>query len=146
MKLTKILEDKLIMKFNCKEISINDEDFGCQILFTENAESGSESGKISINETMESTEKYLLIQRSYSEDDYESGNSYYETHDENLCGDFDDFELELSRQFLVLKFPTEIIEISILPTEKEFAELKTLLPILTNKKGKLIIDDKTPTA
>ncbi|MDD4972448.1 MAG: hypothetical protein PHT07_23710 [Paludibacter sp.] len=133
------------MKFNCKEISINDEDLGCQILFTENADIGSKSENMSVKEIMESTGKYLLIQRFYPEDDfeddYESGNSYYETHDKNLCGDFEDFELELSRQFLVLKFPTENIEISIQPTEKEFIELKTLLPVLTNKNGKLIINE-----
>ena len=140
------MEDNLIMKFNCKYISINDEDLGCQILFTENENIGSKSEHMSVKEIMEATGKYLLIQRFYPEDDFEddseSGNSYYETHDKNLCGDFEDFELELSRQFLVLKFPTENIEISIQPTEKEFTELKTLLPVLTNKKGKLTINEK----
>ena len=33
------------------------------------------------------------------------------------------------------------IEISIKPTEKEYTELKTLLPVLTNKKGKISIND-----
>lgn len=133
------------MKFNCKEISINDEDLGCQILFTEKANIASKSENMSIKELIESTGKYLLIQRFYPEDDFvdnsESGRSYYETHAENLFGDFEDFELELSRQFLILKFPTEIIEISIQPTEKEYTELKTLLPVLTNKKGTITIND-----
>ena len=138
------------MKFNCKEISISDEDLGCQILFSENADLGSKSANMSVKELMKSTGKYLLIQRFYSEDDFEdeseSANSYYETHDENLCGDFEDFELKLSRQFLVLNFPTENIEISIQLTEKEFTELKTILPVLTNKKGKLTINEnQTPT-
>lgn len=139
------------MKFNCKEISINDEDLGCQILFTENADIDFKSENMSVKETMEATGKYLLIQRFYLEDDfednYESGNSYYETHDKNLCGDFKDFELELSRQFLVLKFLTGNIEISIQPTEMKFTELKTLLPVLTNKKGKILINEnQTSTA
>lgn len=139
------MEDNLIMKFNCKEISINDGDLGCQIHFSENADLGSKSANMSLKELMESTGKYLLIQRLYEEDDfendYESGNSYYETHDKNLCGDLGNFELELSRHCFVLKFPTESIEISIQPTEKEFTELKTLLPVLANKKGKLTINE-----
>jgi hypothetical protein len=133
------------MEFNCKEILIYDEDLGCQILFTENANIGSKSQNISIKELMKSTSKYLLIQRFYSEDDFEDNsesiNSYYETHDDNLCGGLENFELELSRHFLMLRFPAENIEISIKPTEKEYTELKTLLPVLTNKKGKISIND-----
>lgn len=129
------------MEFVCKEISISDEELGCQVTFSENEDLGAKSKSMSFKEIIESNGRYLLLQRSYPEDDFEDGNYYYETHDENLCGDLEDFEMVLSRNSFVLKFPIEKIEISIKPTEKEYSELKRVLPIITNRKGKLIIND-----
>ena len=127
------------MKLECKEISISDEDFGCQITFNENEDLGSETENMSCTEIIESIGRYLLIQRSYPEDDFDDGNYYFETHDENLCGDLKDFEMSLSRSCFELKFTEEIIEILINPTEKEFDELKRVLPILIFGRGKLTI-------
>jgi len=129
------------MKFDCKEISISDEELGCQVSFSENEDLGSETENMTVNEIMESTGRYLLIQRSYPEDDFESDYYYYETHDENLCGVLDDFEISLQRNCFELKLPIEKIYISLKPTEKEYAELKRVLPILTLEKGKLIINE-----
>ena len=127
------------MKFDCKEISINDEELGCQVNFSENKNLGAKSENMTTEEILNSIGSYLLLQRSYPEEYFENDNYYYETHDENLCGDLEDFEIVLSRHYFELKLPIGHIEISITPTEKEFIELKKILPILTNKKGKLII-------
>ena len=129
------------MKLDCKEISISDEDFGCQITFSENEDLGSETEHLSFNEIIESIGRYLLIQRSYPENDIGNGNYYFETHNENLCGDLEDFEIFLSRNCFELRFSEDNIEISINPTEKEFAELKRVLPILIFGKGRLIINE-----
>jgi len=129
------------MKFDCKEISISDEELGLQVTFSENEDLGPESENMSINKIIESIGRYLLLQRSYPEDDFERDNYYYETDDENICGDLTDYEMVLSRNSFELKFPIEKIEIIINPTEKEYSELKRVLPILINKKGKLIIND-----
>ncbi len=129
------------MKLNCKEISISDEDLGCQITFSEKEDLGSETEHMSFKEIIESIGRYLLIQRSYPENDIGNGNYYFETHDENLCGDLEDFEMFLSRSCFELRFSEENIEISIHPTDKEFAELKRVLPILIFGKGKLIIKE-----
>jgi hypothetical protein len=129
------------MKLDCKEISINDDDLGCQITFSENEDLGSKTENMSFKEIIESIGRYLLLQRSYPEDDFGNGNYYFETHDENLHGELEDFEMLLSRSCFELKFSEDKIEVSINPTEKEFAELKRVLPILIFGKGKLIIDE-----
>ena len=129
------------MKFDCKEISISDEELGCQVTFSENKDLGAETENMSLKEIEESIGKYLLIQRSYPEDDFESGNYYFETHDENINGDLEDFEIILSRHSFTLNLDFEIIEISINPTKEEYAELKRILPIIIDKQGGLIIHE-----
>ena len=129
------------MKINCIEISINDEDLGCQVTFSENRSLGEEAAEMSVQEIINSTGKYLLIQRSYPDFEDESDYIYFETHDEELSGELSDYEMVLSREQFELKLIDGKIEVLINPTEKEYSELKKILPILTNKTGKLIIND-----
>lgn len=129
------------MNFNCIEISISDDDLGCQVIFSEKKDLGEETEKMSMQEIIDSIGSFLLLQRSYPEDEFESGNYYFETNDENLCGDLVDYEILLSKTRFKLKILNETIEVAIKPTEKEFTQLKKILPILTNKKGNLIIND-----
>lgn len=128
------------MNFNCIEISISDDDMGCQVIFSEKKDLGEETEKMSVQEIIDSIGSFLLLQRSYPEDEFESGSYYFETNDENLCGDLVDYEMMLSKTRFKLKILNETIEVVINPTEKEFTQLKKILPILTDKKGKLIIN------
>ena len=129
------------MKLNCIEISINDDDLGCQVTFSENKRLGEKTANMSVSEIIESIGRYLLLQRSYPEDEFDSNNYYFETHNENLCGDLTDYQMILSRTFFELEIQSEKIEVSINPTEKEFNELKKVLSLLTNKNGNLIVND-----
>jgi len=129
------------MKLNCIEIAINDEDLGCQVTFSENKSLGEESANMTTSEIIKSIGRYLLIQRSYPEDEFDSNNYYFETHNENLCGDFTNYQMKLSRTHFELEIKNEKIEVSINPTEKEFNDLKKVLSLLTNKNGKLIVND-----
>jgi len=129
------------MKLDCKEISINEGELGCEVTFSESEEFGSENENMSFNEIIDSIGRYLLLQRTYPEDEFDSDNYYFETHDENLCGDLEDFEIVLSRRCFELKFDSEIIEISINPSDKEFADLMHILPILINEQGNLTIKE-----
>lgn len=129
------------MKLDCKEISINDGELGCEVTFSENEELGSKIENMSFKEIIDSIGRYLLLQRTYPEDDFDRDSYYFETHDENLCGELEDFEIVLSRQSFVLKFDSEIVEISINPSDKEFADLMHVLPIIINKRGVLIIKE-----
>jgi len=129
------------MKLDCKEISIDDGELGCEVTFSESEELGSENENMSFNEIIDSIGRYLLLQRTYPEDEFDKDNYYFETHDENLCGDLEHFEIVLSRRCFELKFDSEIIEISMNPSEKEFADLMHILPILINEQGNLTIKD-----
>jgi len=129
------------MKFKCKEISIFDDTLGCEITFSEKEDLADESANMSVSEIMDTIGKYLLLQRTYPEDELSDNYYYYETHDENLIGELDNFEVSLSRNHFELKLPNEHIEILINPTEKEFNELKKILPILINNKGKLTVNE-----
>jgi hypothetical protein len=129
------------MKINCIEISISDEELGCQVTFSENKDLGEESANMTVQEIIDSIGRYLLIQRSYPEFEDESDYIYFETHDEEFSGELSDYEMVLSREQFELKFIDGKIEVLINPTDKEYSELKKILPILTNKTGKLIIND-----
>lgn len=129
------------MKINCIEISISDEEFGCQVTFSEKKDLGEESANMTMQEIIDSIGRYLLIQRSYPEFEDESDYIYFETHDEEFSGELSDYEMVLSREQFELKLIDGKIEVLINPTDKEYSELKKILPILTNKTGKLIIND-----
>ena len=129
------------MKLDCKEISINDGELGCEVTFSENEDLGSKNENMSLKEIIDSIGRYLLLQRTYPEDDFGRDYYYFETHDENLGGELEDFEIVLSRHCFELIFDSEIIEISINPSDKEFADLMHILPILINEQGNLTINE-----
>jgi hypothetical protein len=131
------------MKINCIEISISDEELGCQIVFSERKALGEEASNMSVQEIINSTGKYLLIQRFYSEEeaDDERDFIYFETHDEKYAGQLADYEIVLSKECFELNLLNEKIEVFINPTEMEYFELKKVLPTLTNLSGKVVIKD-----
>ncbi len=129
------------MKINCIEISISDEELGCQVTFSEKKDLGEDSANMSVQEIIDSIGKYLLIQRSYPDFEDESDYIYFETHNEEYAGELVDYEMILSKERFELKLINGEIEVLINPTEKEYTGLKKILPILTNKTGKLIIND-----
>lgn len=129
------------MKINCIEISISDEELGCQVTFSEKKDLGEKSANMTVQEIIDSIGRYLLIQRSYPEFEDESDYIYFETYDEEFSGELSDYEMVLSRERFELKTIDGIIEVLINPTDKEYSELKKILPILTNKTGKLIVND-----
>ena len=129
------------MKLYCKRISINDGGLGCQVAFYEKKDLGEETVNMSFNEIIESKGRYLLLQRSFPDDDYESDYIYFETHDDKHSGELVGYEIVLSKSCFELKLKNEKIEVMINPTEKEYSGLKDILSILTNNNGKLIIND-----
>jgi len=129
------------MKINCIEISINDEELGCQVSFSSKKSLGEEVSQMTVQEIIDSTGEYLLIQRSYPEFEDESDYIYFETHNEEYAGELKDYEMVLTKERFELRLRNGKIEVLINPTDKEYLELKKILPILTNKTGKLITSD-----
>ena len=102
---------------------------------------GEEIEEMSLREIVDSIGRYLLLQRTYSEFDFGKDNYYFETHDENLVGKLEAFEIVMSRQSFELQFVSETIKISMNPTDQEFVDLKRVLPIIINKRGRLTINE-----
>jgi hypothetical protein len=127
------------MKFDCKEISISDEIFGCRLTFSEERENAVEQMKMSLDQQMRSSGQYLLLQRTYPEDDFENDYYYFETNDPDKSGELELFEIELNRNRFLMRWEKESFEIAIHPTDAEFDNLKEILVKLAQDKGKLLI-------
>lgn len=129
------------MQIKCIEISISDEELGCQVIFSQRKSLGEELSDMTVQEIIDSTGEYLLIQRSYPEFKSDSNYIYFETHDEEYVGELVDYKMILSKERFELNQQNKKIEVLINPTDKEYSELKKILLILTNKTGKLIINE-----
>ena len=129
------------MKFDCKEISISDEAFGCTLTISENGNNNVSEIGITIDEILASSGHYILLQRTYPEDEFESDYYYIETSNPDKSGELKDFSINLYRTQLLMTYDNEIIEIGINTSDEEFEILKKILRKLTEKKGQLIVHD-----
>lgn len=135
------------MKFLCLDISINDEEFGCSISFSENRDEYNEENtedfrKMTPSEGAESIGKYLMLQRSYPEDEFEKDYYYFETSDETGSGELQNFRIELHTDRFLMYWDNHIYDIEIKPSKKEFTQLKTVLKKIVNDRGELIIHNQ----
>jgi hypothetical protein len=69
------------INFQCKELTIQNEEFGCTVTFSD-SKSADDQFKTE-EEIMNSNDKYLLIQRTYAEDEYDKENYHIESSESN---------------------------------------------------------------
>ncbi|MEJ7738597.1 MAG: hypothetical protein WKF97_14300 [Chitinophagaceae bacterium] len=146
MAATVIATITLKMKFDCKKISIDDGEFGCTVSLSEKPDDNDPSKskmtlKMSIDEVLASIGQYVLLQRTYPEDEFEEDYYYIETSNQDISSRLKDYRIDLYRSKFLMAFDNELFEISIKSNEKEFDNLKKALKKLTNKTGELIIHD-----
>ncbi|MCC6251585.1 MAG: hypothetical protein IT238_03890 [Bacteroidia bacterium] len=127
------------MKFKCKEISINDEELGCTITLSDRKVQNNYDKNMTVEEILNSLRQYILLQRTYPEDEFEEDFYYFETSEFEKSGELDDFEIILSKNSFILTIESDIYEIQINPSKQKWDELKDILKKITVKKGKLII-------
>jgi len=127
------------MNFVCKEISISDEEFGCTVTFSEKEEDNDFENQKTVDEIMDSIGEYVMLQKTYGEDEFEEDYYYLETSDFEKSGELDDFEIILTETKFVLTTETEKYEIQIQPDTKNFDDLKSVLSKIAESKGKLNI-------
>ena len=115
------------MNFNCKELLIEDEELGCTITFTDT--DISEDQFKSEEEIMNSEEKYLLILRTYPEDDEDVDNYYIETseNDVHLLSDDIEMTVTIDREKFIIDYPGARLEIKLNLKDKELENLKQVL-------------------
>ena len=126
------------MNFVCKEISSNDEEFGCTVTLSEKEDSGFDYEE-TVEEIMNATDQYLMLQKTYGEDEFEEDYFYIESRDFEKSGELEDFEIFLTETEFIITFENEKYVIQISPNRKVFDELKKVLSEFTECKGKLNI-------
>lgn len=129
------------MKFDCKEISISDEELGCTLTLSENEDNGTSETGMTIDEIMTSIGQYILLQRTYPEDESESDYYYIETSNPDKSGELKNFSIDLYRTQFLMTYDNEIFEISINTNNQKFEALKKTLEKITNKKGNFNVHD-----
>ena len=130
-----------MIKFECKELSISDFEFGCTITFSEKAETHDSTKEMTVDEMIASSGQYIMLQRTYGEYEFEDDYYYFESSDFDKSCKLDDFKIELSRTQFVMTINKEIFETQITVEELEFENLKLVLTKIINRKGNLIISD-----
>ena len=103
---------------------MSDEEFGCTLTFSENRNNNVSKIGITIDEILTSSGNYILLQRTYPEDEFESDYYYIETSNPDKSGELKDFSINLYRTQLLLTYDNEIIEIGINTSDEEFEILK----------------------
>lgn len=125
------------MKFNCKEISISDEEFGCTLTLSENKDDGISEVGMTTEEILNSIGRYVMLQRTYPEDRFEVDYYYFESSDFDKSGELNDFEINLSRKVFQMTLENEIIEIIIGVDDSVFENIKHIIKKISNGKGKI---------
>src|SRR5665647_2059316 len=127
------------MKLDCKEISISEDELGCTIKFSEEKEKYDLYIKRSVQEILASMKPYILLQRSYGEDEFEEDYCYFETLDFDKAGELKDFTIDVYRKKILITCNNEIFEITIHAKDKKFENLKAVLKKIAIKDGQLRI-------
>jgi hypothetical protein len=130
------------INFQCIELTIHDEEFGCTVTFSD-SRSADDQFKTE-EEIMNSVEKYLLIQRTYAEDEYDT--EYYHIESSESNEGFDSSEkinINITKDHLEANWLGEKVIIGLNLKKQEF---KNLLQILETKFHEKITINKKPNA
>jgi hypothetical protein len=117
------------INFQCIELTIQDEELGCTVTFSD-SRSADDQFKTE-EEIMNSIEKYLLIQRTYAEDEYDKENYHIESSESNA--NFDPREkiiMRINHNRLEAKWSGEEILIGL---NLKNQELENLLRVLDSQ-------------
>ena len=117
------------INFQCIELSIQDQEMGCTVTFSD-SKSADDQYKTE-HEIMNSVTKYLLIQKTYAEDEYDMDYCYMESSE--LSSGFDPNEkmiINLNQERLETNWHGEQMVIGL---SLKKLELENLLRILKSK-------------
>ena len=125
------------MNFECRQLTINDDpDFGCTIEFNGTIENYNEN--LTIEEQLSPSGKYLLIQRSYPEEEFE--NDWYTIETSVTEIDFsqkDKMYVNLNQKEFEIYCAGVTIVIGLKLSKKEYSQLDKTLR--TRFKDKIVI-------
>lgn len=121
------------MNFQCKELTISDEELGFALTFSD---SKSEDRQyLDIDVLINSEEKYLLIQRTYPEDEFEDDYYYIESSEsERKLGCNDKMTVKLSREDFEISWSGDQLKIGLDLTDTELNELKEIFQVVFKER------------
>ncbi len=125
------------MNFECRQLSITDDpDFGCTIEFNNTIENFNDN--LTIEEQLVPTGKYLLIQRSYPEDEFE--NDWYTVETSEIDIDFsqkDEIYVKLRQKEIEIYCSGITMVIGLKLSDREYSKLDKILR--TRFKDKVVM-------
>ena len=125
------------MKCVCNDISISESEFGLQICFSDEVDNDMKSQ----NDKCDSLVNYILLQRTYPEDDFEEDYSYIEFSDFGESGVLKNYKMDLYKNRLLLYYKNKNIEIHFDVNESKYEQIKKVIRDIVNHNGELIIHD-----
>lgn len=129
--------DQIEVNFHCKELSILDEELGFTIILSDSKSSDDQFK--TVEEIMNSEEKYLLIQRSYPEDDDDIDYYYIETSETDTeLSPRDKMIVEISHEKFKINWSGDQLEIGLNLTSKEQKELRKAFEVIFKKRTILL--------
>jgi len=129
----------IFMKFNSKEIQIDNDEFGYTLTFSEDENDYESKMNKSAKELMHSTQKYILLQRTYPEDDFEKDYYYFEPSDFDKACELKDFVINLYRTSFELTLNGDFYQVEFKVDGHKFEQIKQSLEKITNGTGTLTI-------
>jgi hypothetical protein len=112
--------------FQCIELTIQDEELGCTITFSD-SRSADDQFK-SMEEIMNSEEKYLLIQRTYPEDDYDVDYYYIESSEsDKIFKPNEKIIVKLNQKLFEVNSVGEQLRIGLILENRKLKDLERIL-------------------
>lgn len=112
------------MNFTCNVLSVNIEELGCTVQFSEK-----EDGECN----------YLLLQRTYPEEDDEDDSRYIESNDFGNSGFYKKAKLQLHPDFLSVKFGENQVNVNLNNALEDYEKLKKALRIISSETWDLTV-------
>ena len=129
--------EQIEMNFQCKELSISDEELGFTIVFSDSISSDDQFK--TEEEIMNSGEKYLLIQRSYPEEEDDIDYYYIETSETDTeLSPRDKMIVEISQEKFKINWSGDHLEIGLNLTDKEQQELRKAFEVTFEERTILL--------
>jgi hypothetical protein len=125
------------MNFQCKELTISDDDFGFTVIFSD-SKSSDDKFK-TVEEIMNSGEKYLLIQRSYPEEEGDLDYYYIETSETDVeLSPRDKMIVRLSENKFEINWSGDRLEIGLMLSAKEQKALRKAFEVTFKERTILL--------
>ncbi|MDP1727399.1 MAG: hypothetical protein Q8M15_11500 [Bacteroidota bacterium] len=130
------------MKFDCKVLSITDEEFGCSVTFSEKNNGGLDQKNMTLNELKNYTGSYVMLQRTYAKSASEKGQIeedylYIETDDPNKSGELTNFIIHVYPSKLSITYNQDLIEINFNENALNHQSLRQIIPKIIGDKGQI---------